>query len=218
MFGEKVFGKHTGYPTPEDVPEETTCLTVLVPASAAWWAIYTGLLETLNNEDNWQQYEGGMEREDAAAAAFVIFNDAMSRAAESDTCALDVPAPFWDDAEDVDDSLPADSETWYGEVADAEAPPDELTFVENAGIWLLTGFIAYSGQIGAAIFFHTIAPRFVLAFKKGDVRAIIRIVIDAVDYGSVDTDDYTEDIIEYPIAADPEIEGHDITLVRMAVP
>jgi len=217
MYGEKVFGRHIGFPTPEETPEESTCLTLLIPANAAWWGIYTGLLLTLNDEDNWQQYEGGIEREDAAETATAIFLDAMERA-NGESCELDFPAPYWDDAEDVDDSLPIGAQTWYGEVTDPDAAPDELAFVENAAIWLLSGFIAYSGQIGAAVFFHTIAPRFVLAFKRGDVREIIRIVVDAVDYGTLDTDDFPDDIYEQVIVGEPDLDEHDITLIRMAIP
>ena len=69
MFGDKEFGKHTGFPTPVDTPDETTCLMIQVPANAAWWAIYVGLLYSLLEEDSWQQFEGGMTREDAAADA-----------------------------------------------------------------------------------------------------------------------------------------------------
>jgi len=134
---------------------------------------------------------------------------------EADGCvATGYPTPFWDEGQDVDDEADAASQTWYGEVDDAEAEADELSFVENAGIWLMTGFIAYSGQIGAAIFFHSIAPSFVLAFNRGDIGEIWRVIVDAAEYGRVDTTALAEDEIAQiaVMAGDGE---HDILLVKV---
>lgn len=131
-----------------------------------------------------------------------------------------IPTPFWDEAQDLNDEATPEAQIWYGEVADENAPADEITFVENVGIWVITGFVAYAATPAAAIFFHTIAPRFVHAFHKGDVREIWRIVVDSADAGTVDTDDYPADaIIEFPVVADPDIEtGHDIYLIQMSIP
>lgn len=130
-----------------------------------------------------------------------------------------IPTPFWDEAQDLNDEETPEAQSWYGEVADENAEPDEISFVENVGIWIITGFVAYAATPAAAIFFHTIAPRFVHAFHKGDVREIWRVVVDSADYGTVDTDDYPSDaIIEMPIIADPELAGHDIFIINMAIP
>ncbi len=219
MFGDKEFGKNAGYPTPEETPEDTTCLTLQIPANSAWWAIYTGLLSTLAEEGVWQQFEGGMSREDAAAEAFAIFNDAMARA-DSENCALDVPAPYWDDNEDVDAELPVDAQPWYGVVSDPEAPPDELDFVENAAIWIFTGFLAVATwEIGAApaVLFHTIAPKFVLATRRGDVGEIIRILVDGEEAARVDTSSASVgDVIETPIVPEASESGHDIMIVQVS--
>lgn len=215
MFGDKQFRENAGYPTPESLPETSSCLILQIPANAAWWAVYTGLLFTLCEESAWQQFEGGMTRADAAAAAQAIWDDAMQLAL-GESCATSVPAPYWDDSENADDELPIDDQVWYGEVTNPEAAPESLTFVENAGIWVITGFIAYSGAIGAAITFHTIAPRFVLAWKKGDIGEIFRVVIDANDAAMVDTDDFDTDIIEVPMTPEASELGHDITIVKVA--
>jgi len=212
MFGEKTFGKHTGYPTPETTPETTSCLTLQIPTSSAWWAIYTGLLLSICSEDAWQQYEGGMSREDAAAEAFAIFTDANERA-QTDSCDITVPAPYWDDETDVDAEEPVEDQAWYGEAAG-----EPLTFVERVGIWVITGFIAYSGQIGAAITFTTIAPRFVLAWKTGDLGGIIRIVIDSADAGTVDTYSASPGLLERDFVGDPEVENHTVLQVLESVP
>lgn len=211
----KNFEGQRGFPTPNAPIEDLACRTFRVPANDEWLGVLMGAVELLTHDYAWYNW-GELSIEDTVDAWYAIVQQSYAESF-AETCPT-VPAPYWDTSDDVDDSLPDDSESWYGEVTDPDAAPDELDFVENAAIWLFTGFIAYSGNIGAAIFFHTIAPKFVLAFKKGDVRQIIRIVIDAVDYGTVDTDDYADEIITQVVVGDPEIEGHDITLVQMALP
>lgn len=65
MYGDKMF-RGVGYPTPLSVPVERACRSALIPADAAWFGLFMGLLETLTYEENWQQFEGGISREDAA--------------------------------------------------------------------------------------------------------------------------------------------------------
>jgi len=131
------------------------------------------------------------------------------------------PTPYWDDETSVDDEAPTDEQTWYGQVTNPTAPPGELTFVENAVIWLLSGFVLVAaaptiiGAAPAAIFFRTVAVRFTLAFNRGDIREIFRVVIDAIDYGTVDTDALAVgDIIELNVDGLAELPTHDILIVR----
>lgn len=86
MFGDKEFGKNAGYPTPEATPEDMTCLTLKIPADKGWWAVFTGLLLTLTDENAWQQFEGGITREQAAHCALEIYLAATDAAAETDGC------------------------------------------------------------------------------------------------------------------------------------
>lgn len=133
----------------------------------------------------------------------------------------DYPTPFWDDGTDADDEMPVDEQEWYGEVLDSDAPAGSLTFVENAVIWLLAGFVAIAaaptivGGAAAAIFFRTIAQRFTLAWNRGDEREIFRVVIDAADYGTVDTDGLAYgDIIEMSVDGLADIGEHEILIIR----
>lgn len=131
-----------------------------------------------------------------------------------------IPTPYWDEDTEVDDTAPVTSQTWYGTVSDPEAPPDELDFVENAAIWIMTGFLAVATwEIGAApaILFHTIAPKFVIASRRGDVGEIIRILVDGEEAARVDTSSSSVgDVINTPIVADPAIEGHDIMIIQVS--
>jgi len=126
------------------------------------------------------------------------------------------PTPFWDSGSDVDDSLSADEQYWYGVVENYTDSADELSFVENAAIWLFTGFLAYSGEIGAAIAFHSIAPRFVLAWRRGDVGEIWRIVVNSAEQAGMDTSSAVEgDILTQIIQPAASETGYDILLVQV---
>lgn len=136
-----------------------------------------------------------------------------------------VPTPYWDDDTSVDDEELKEIQEWYGEVEDANAAADELTFVENAVIWILTGFVATAaaptlgGAAAAAIFFRTTAVRFVLAFNKGDVGEAIRVVIDGADYGNVDTSELAaEQVIELEVNGLADTPTHDIMIITKPVP
>jgi hypothetical protein len=131
-----------------------------------------------------------------------------------------IPAPYWDDDADVDDEMPADEQEWYGMVTNPSAPADELTFVENAVIWIFTGFIALvlvpalPAGVAAGLTFRTLATRFTLAFRRGDIIEQIRVVIDAKDYGTVNTGDVgVGEIIELDVNGLEDLPMHDILLV-----
>ena len=207
MFGDKEFGKHTGFPTPVDTPDETTCLMIQVPANAAWWAIYVGLIYSLLEEDSWQQFEGGMTREDAAADSVTTLEIRFAPP-QTDACGIaDVPAPYWDDAEDSDDQAPPDTQVWYGDIVSG-------SFVENVENWAIAGFIAAACQPAAALYFLTIAPRFRLAWKTADIGGIVRVFIDAEDYGTVDTAAGSEGILTMDIIPTTEADTHTVLLVK----
>lgn len=132
----------------------------------------------------------------------------------------DYPAPYWDTDEGVDDEEPADEQEWYGMVTNPTAPANELTFVENAVIWIFTGFIALvlapalPVGVAAGLAFRTLATRFTLAFRRGDIIEQIRIIIDAKDYGTVNTGDVAVgEVIEVDVNGIDDLPFHDILLV-----
>lgn len=215
MFGTKQFDQ-TGYPTPTDIPDETTCLTINIPASDEWWALITGLLYSLIFDYNWQQYEGGLSRDEAAAQWQLMIEAALDEAAISNSCPSNVvDTPYWDEASDVEDEATIEAQAWYGEVTNPTAPPAELDFVENALVWAFTGLIALATpELGfaPAIAFHTIAPKFLLAQKAGDIGEIIHIVLDGAEVAQVDTSGHSGEIMSVPIIGDPALDGHDILM------
>lgn len=171
-----------------------------------------GALSLLGEEYNWEQF-GTMTPAEAAQA----MRDMQNRWYE-ESCAAepDVPTPYWDEDADVDDEEPADEQPWYGLVTDINNP--ELTFVENASIWVITGFLALATwEIGAApaILFKTIAPRFALAMRRGDIGEIIRIYVDGSEAATVDTSSYAPgEVIEVDVMGDPANSLHDVLIVQ----
>jgi len=192
----------------------------MIPNSPEWIGIVSGALLPMVYKNSWEQGELAISPEDASEASFLMLNEFWASG-----CLPDVPTPYWDDDTSVDDEATPEAQEWYGEVTDALAPADELTFVENVVIWLLTGFVAVAaaptlgGAAAAALFFRTTAVRFVLAFNRGDTDEIIRVVIDSADYGTVNTSDVAVGgIIELPINGLADLPNHDILIITQPVP
>lgn len=202
-------GKNPGmperFPTPNEVSPDTAYLVFYFPDTDAFPQLILGALKPLTFSYNYYQW-GDLTPDETS----LLFDQIVGEAPYN-LLPKDVPAPYWDDAEDNDDQQPSNDQEWYGEVTG-----EDLTWQENASIWLITGFLAATGQVGAAIAFKTIAPRFALAFRTGDVGGIIRVVIDASDAGTVDTYSATTGEIERTFVGDPDLEEHDILLILEA--
>lgn len=212
MFGDKQsYNDQGGYPTPESIPETVGTRAFCIPDSTAWYAVVMGCLMQLAEESSWQQFDGGIGPEEAAAAAQDIIDSGYEGTCSTGSSMI--PTPFWDDVTETDDQDPVETQPWYGSVLDPDLPADELTFVENAGIWAFTGFLALSGTPAAAILFHTIAPDFVLAMRGDDFAEVIRIIIDAQDYAEIQTTGDPDELVELQVAAGESETGHDILLV-----
>jgi hypothetical protein len=204
-----------GFPTPDSLPEETVCRTLTIPNETVFLACFMGALRVLAEAENWQQ-TGSVTPEEAAAAAFEIIDQAYN----SMICPVEtVDTPYWDDSTDVDDEEAIDDQPWYGKVEDPSVPPDELTFIEDAAIWAFTGLLAVAtiAEVGPApaIAFRTIAPKFVVAIRTGDLGRIIRLFVDGSEAARVE-DDGSGDIVEMPVIADPDIETHQIYITAGA--
>lgn len=204
-----------GFPTPQEIPEEQGYLLFLFPNSNDWAGVLLGAANLLTSEYNWFQW-GDMLPDEAAEA----WKDIVIQAPYNTIGSQSIGTPFWDEASDVDDEMPKDAQPWYGYVTNPEAPPEELDFVENATIWALTGMLAVATwEIGfaPAILFHTIAPKFGLAVKRGDLGEIIRIFMDGEEAARVDTTPYSPgEVIRVRIVGDPEEEEHDLMIVQMS--
>jgi hypothetical protein len=204
----------TGFPTPNEIPVENGYLLFYFPDNNDWAGLLLGAAGALTYE--WNFYEWGvLLPEDASEIWKQIVEDAPYNLLPGGG---DYPTPYWDDDSDVRDAFPADTQPWYGYVSNPTDPADELTFVENATIWSITGFVAFATwEVGfaPAILFNTIAKRWVLAFRRGDVGEIIRVIIDAVEQPGVDTSDMAEGEVVYKsYVGDPDLDNHDVLIVQ----
>lgn len=212
----KLFPEQKGFPTPNAPPEDSGCRSFILPSSEEYFAILMGALESLRYERNWYQ-NGDLTPAEAALAWSDLLEAAYDNAEAGcgETC--DFPAPWWDIGSDADDEAPEDEQVWYGGVTDPEAAPAEMTFVQNLFVLTFSGFLVYAGSVGAAIAFHTVAPRFILAWERGDVGEIWRIIVNAAEQRVVDTSSSSPgDVVTQAVQPAASGSGYDVLLVRTA--
>jgi len=183
--------------------------TVQVCFSAEWLPYVQGALSQLQLQTTWKGTpEEILLAQGRATNLRGLFDNPIC---EVDT----IGTPYWDDAEDVDDEAPVDDQIWYGEVTDANAPPGELDFVENAALWAVSGMVAIAtGSIGVALAFRTFVSKFILIQKAGDVGETIRFVIDNQDAVTIDTTGRAGELIEVPIVGDESLEEHQLYIIK----
>lgn len=202
-------------PAPEVDPDDPDLEMILVEYNPEWTEVLMAAVDQLLQYSSW---EGDHD------AKILAVNRANNLKWILQEPALvgerDYPAPYWDNDGDVDDEMPIETQEWYGMVTNPTAPADELTFVENAVIWIFTGFIALvlapalPAGVAAGLTFRTLATRFTLAFRRGDIIEQIRIIIDAKDYGTVDTSTVAAgETIEIDVNGLDDAAFHDILLV-----
>lgn len=224
-FGNNYYPNVGNYPVvsfpqeliPPDVdPDDPDLETLIVEYNPAWTPVLMAAVDQLLQYSTWQ---GDHDAKILAVNRAEILKIILQQPIEIED--TNIPAPYWDTEDDVDDSLPPDEQDWYGYVEDALAPADEMTFVQSAVIWILTGFVALvlspTLPVGAAaaVTFRTLATRFTLAFNRGDVREQFRVIVDASDYETADTDGLsTGDIIEMNVDGLEDLPYHDIIIVR----
>ena len=188
-------------PTPPDLPEDVIKRRLEIPSSQEWLGVFNYILTLAIFEWNWEQLnDTDLDPQTCADVAYEIYVKYLHSADLQET-----PTPFWDTPQDSDDELPADEQPWYG-IFDG-------SFHETLENFVIAGFIAASVQVGAAITFLTIAPKFRLAWKTGDVGGIIRIFIDSADAGTVDTYSASPGVLEKDFVGDPDNDEHLILMV-----
>jgi hypothetical protein len=190
--------------------------TMLVAYSPEWTAVLMAAVDQLLQYSSWVG-----DHDEKILAVNRATNLKIQLQQPVDVGEREYPAPYWDTEEDVDDEMPVEDQDWYGMVTNPGAPADELNFVENAVIWIISGFIALvlapalPVGVAAAITFRTLATRFTLAFNRGDIGEQFRVIIDAADYEMVDTEGMSVgDIIEIAVDGLPDAAYHDIMIVR----
>lgn len=191
-------------PAPDVDPDDAGTL-ITVQYSWKWREVLMAAVDQLRNPATWQ---GDHDEIILAVDRATNLKDLL----QTDVGAVETP--YWDDASDVDDNAASDMQPWYGYVDDPTLPAGELNFFESALVWTFTGLLAVSGTPAAAILFHTIAPKFIIAQKAGDVGEVIRIIVNAEDVARVDTSGRAGEIIETPIIPTESDTGYDVLIVK----
>ena len=196
MDARQVFHPTNDFPTPLNQPKPSFPVPVPAPDvdpddeessiavqySAAWVQVVMAAIDQLPQYASW---EGDADDKKLAADRADTLKYLLQ---EPVSVAGEIPTPFWDDVTDTDDEETPALQTWYGYVTDPDGAADELTFVEDAAIWAFTGLLAVGAGAGAAIAFHTIAPRFVLAMRGDSFVEVIRIILDGEEQATGDDD------------------------------
>jgi len=171
----------TGYLTPDSLPEAVVCREFFIPKSTEFLGIFMGALQPLANPDSWTPY-GSLTPQECAD----VFAGILNQIAETyGLCGEEnIPAPFWDDEENVDDEATPETQVWY------ESLPD--TIVSGALSILLTP--------AAGVVYNATIPKIRLALKKGASGGIVNIIFGTVDI-LYDTYSPTDEIVYLDLEA-----------------
>lgn len=168
--------------TPPDTGSDETCRTLTIPNTQQWLGIFNAAILTLADKYNYEQlYETDMTPEECAALAMEIYAAYLL----TDACPT-LAEPYWDDPEGDD-------------AAQGESNP-EFPFYEDVAQFVIAGFVLYAtGSPTTALQFWTVAQQFRIAYRKHNLGGIIKVFMDAVQIGEVDT-----------YAASPELGFFDV--------
>lgn len=168
MFGDKQFNT-LGFPTPTDVPETDGCRQFTIPSSTAWFALVMGCLMLLTEEENWQQFDGGIDVETAALAAQAIIDSGYENECAGGEDLNTVP--FWQSDDGSDAAVEDTEDTWYNE----------------ASYFVIGAFLATMVDPASAITFTTNIRRLRLAYLKNGFGGIVEVIVDDVSVALIDT-------------------------------
>jgi len=179
-------------PPPTDDPDAGVQVTVCF--SEEWLPYVLGALDQLLLPIAWQGTESEIELTQERAQ---MLKDMFA----SPTCAIDdVQTPYWDSDDDVEDTAPADEQTWYGHT-------DGNDFVTDAADFVLQGFIAVGLSPQAAIVYRTFVPRMRVAFRRGDFGGVVNVFVDGVKAFDFDTFLASgNDVVERTLTIDPDAD------------
>jgi len=139
-----------------------------------------GACYVLTQPDSWQK-DGDLTPDECALMAQQWFDDAFYG-----TTVCELAEPYWDDPEADDASSGIDN--------------PEYPFYEDVAQFAIAGFVLYAtGSPATAMEFWTVANQFRLAFRKSDVGGIVKIFMDAIQIGEIDTAGTPSEIINFDV-------------------
>lgn len=169
VYGSKLYKPYAPLaPTPDGTSLDSTRVSITLPYAPSWIGLWIGAMLTLCDPENFQEFDGGMSRDDTAE----IFREALYDALllpESEQ----LPTPYWDDPEGDD-------------AASGEDNP-AFPFYEDAAAFAIGGFVLYAAGIGAALQYWTVQQQFRVAVRKHDLGGALKVFLDGTFLGEYDT-------------------------------
>jgi len=163
----KEFPGQKGFPTPDDTPLDEGYLLFTFPNSNDWAGLLLGAADALSHEWNFYNW-GEMLPDEAADAWRQIINQAPYNLREPN-----VPAPYWEDGDEADDEAPIETQQWYGYVS-------EGNFIEDAGVWLISNFLASALSPTVATLYATHQRKVRLAFLEGGPGKVVTVYVNDI--------------------------------------
>lgn len=154
-------------PPPDEDPDEGQM--ALVRVNRKWIPYILGACSTLRHRSTWDTSDSDL---------ILLTQYRVNNLLNLFVNPLEEP-PFYDSDETADnDALPP--APWY----------------ENLSDWIIEAFLATTFTPGAAIVYSTTIPRIRLAFRTGDLGAIVRVLIDDIQIWLGDTNAPTVGLLE----------------------
>jgi len=176
-----------GFPTPENTPLDEAYLLFKFPDGEDWAQLILGAVQPLIFAYNWYEW-GALTPEEAAEAFKLIVDNAPYNLLDEP-----VPAPYWEDGNEADDEMPADTQIWYGYVS-------EGNFIEDIGVWAVSNFLAATLGEKAAVLYATNERKIRLSFfNGGGVPGVIKVYADDILAQTVNLTGDADEIIDVDV-------------------
>lgn len=165
-----------------------------------------GALALLGEEQNWEQF-GDMTVEETTQ----LMREMLIRWYEEPCAPAEVPAPYWEDGIEADDELPADEQSWYGYVS-------EGNFIEDAGVWLISNFLATALTPQAAVLYATNERKVRLSFLKGGPGGVVKVYVEEILAAVVDLAGTDGEVVDVDVITGYIDETVEILQILDSVP
>lgn len=159
----------SGFPTPNEIPADLDGYLVFrFPNNEEIPQLILGALLPLAFSYNYYEW-GDVLPDETSLLMEEIIREAPYNLFEEPK----VPAPYWEDEADVDDTLPPDEQTWYGYVSDGN-------FIEDIGVWAVSNFLAATLSEKAAVLYATNQRKIRLAMFDGGLGGVVKVYANEV--------------------------------------
>lgn len=154
--------------TPNNPPDNQQVVRrIVLPADNTWTSVFDGHLLELTRFWNWEKF-GDLTARDTAQWFADHYDEFTADFVET---------PYSDNAGELDGT-------------------PELPWYENVYDWIIAGFLAITFTPLAAITYKATVPQLRVAFRKNDIGAIFRVLINGVEVWTGDSYGPVVDVIE----------------------